>query len=199
MKKIHGNLVISRSPNIPVQSNYKDYLTTLRNDFKNICGYCGKSERVTKSAFHIDHFVPKVLDNSRINDYTNLVYSCSQCNIIKGHKWPTRDINLSHDGTIGIVDPATNEFHNHLQKRKNTGEIIGRTDLGNYMINTIFKFNTRPIQEIDKIMKLYDRNDEIHLKITRTPNNISRKELLELPKISKEISEILDLFFEKKE
>lgn len=31
--------------------SYKDFL---REDFKEICGYCGKSEAITKNAFEID-------------------------------------------------------------------------------------------------------------------------------------------------
>ena len=39
---------------------------------KDTCGYCGKIVEVSKSDFEIDHFVPKSLAKSKINNYEQL-------------------------------------------------------------------------------------------------------------------------------
>lgn len=57
--RIHGDKVITRSRQIKPKSDYHAYLPELQEDFKHICGYCGKSEAVAKNAFEIDHFVPE--------------------------------------------------------------------------------------------------------------------------------------------
>lgn len=57
--RIHGDKVIKRRSGLEQRSDYHEYLPELREDFKCMCGYCGKTERVTKNAFEIDHFVPK--------------------------------------------------------------------------------------------------------------------------------------------
>lgn len=42
------------------------------NEYKDTCGYCGKIVEVSKSDFEIDHFVPKSLAKSKINNYEQL-------------------------------------------------------------------------------------------------------------------------------
>ena len=78
--RVHINNIIVRRQNVVSKSDYKDYRQELREDFCCICGYCGKSEKITKNAFEIDHFMPKSVAPELEKEYSNLVYSCYTCN-----------------------------------------------------------------------------------------------------------------------
>ena len=168
MSRVHGDKKIVRRPNIDKKANYKEYLKDLRIDFQDICGYCGKPTRVTKQGFEIDHFVPKRIDKDRINDYTNLVYSCFQCNRKKAKKWPTEDANLPNDGKVGFVDPAGSKYDDHLERLPN-GNIISKTEVGSYMIKA-FSFDKRPMSEIWQLTSLLNKRDLLINIETEDPN-----------------------------
>ena len=51
-----------------------------RDDFQ--CFYCGKSSVEDKSELHIDHVMPR--SNGGSDSVSNLVTSCSECNVAKG-------------------------------------------------------------------------------------------------------------------
>lgn len=78
--RVHGEIKIARREAVDNKTDYQDYRDELKEDFGHICGYCGKSEKVTKNTFEIDHFVPKFFAPERKNGYKNLVYSCFTCN-----------------------------------------------------------------------------------------------------------------------
>src|SRR5690606_29200701 len=118
---------------VAAQVRYSLYRVDLRRDFVNACGYCGDSdERIDRIAFHIDHFAPKALFPDLELTYENLVYACRFCNISKSDHWIGKDAAVPNDGNQGFIDPCSDEYENHL-KRLPTGQIVGKTELGNYM------------------------------------------------------------------
>lgn len=159
MTRVHGNKKLLRRTDIVPKKNYREYEKDLRKDFQDTCGYCGKIVEVSKSDFEIDHFIPKSLAKNKINDYSNLVYSCKQCNRKKSNKWPTKDVNLSHNEIEGFVDPVLDEYDEHLE-RTVEGDIIGRTELGNYMVSA-FSFDKRPMREIWRLINLSLERDRL--------------------------------------
>ena len=122
--RIHGDKVIKRRSGLEQRSDYHEYLPELREDFKCMCGYCGKTERVTKNAFEIDHFVPKKYAKFRENDYSNLVYSCYVCNRKKSSKWPSEDAKIQFIEERGFIDPATEAFQFHLRPMKEVWQLM---------------------------------------------------------------------------
>jgi len=46
--RIHGDKIVTRRSVVEKRTPYGEYLDILREDFAGICGYCGKSEYVTK-------------------------------------------------------------------------------------------------------------------------------------------------------
>lgn len=72
--RVHGDKVIRRRSGLEKRADYKAYLTELREDFQHMCGYCGKTEAITKNKFEIDHFVPKKYAEDRVNDYMPVGY-----------------------------------------------------------------------------------------------------------------------------
>lgn len=53
-------------------------------EFDGKCGYCGDKLDFGERSFHIDHLVPK--SNGGGNNITNLVASCSRCNLSKRNR-----------------------------------------------------------------------------------------------------------------
>lgn len=156
---MHGDIVVIRKVIIQHENNYQNYRTSLKEDFKDICGYCGKTEMVSRRGFEIDHFVPIDTDETRKTDYGNLVYSCFTCNRKKSKKWPTNNPICPHDGREGFVDPTNVDFDNHLGRETN-GRIEFYTQVGSYMIEA-FKFNTRPTATVWKTMELMKRKCQL--------------------------------------
>lgn len=192
--RIHGENEISRSGHVNQENDYKKYVPQLREDFKHICGYCGKSEVVTTKGFEPDHFVPGRIDSSRKLDYSNLVYSCFACNRKKLGKWPTENKDKPNDGEVGFVDPALKEYDNHLGRDKE-GNIEFYTSVGEYMYKNAFRFDIRPMKEIWKITQLINAKENLfEIKDKLTP-----EELMKYLELDKTIDELKKILFEKKE
>lgn len=164
--RIHGDKIIKRRSEIEGKSDYHNYLPELREDFQHICGYCGKTESVTKNAFEIDHFVPQKYDKGRVNDYTNLVYSCYMCNRKKSSKWPSKDGKIQFAGKKGFIDPTTEDYDKHME-RGIDGIIYGKTETGKYM-EEAFAFKLRPMREIWQLMQLDEKKKQIRAKINES-------------------------------
>lgn len=192
--RIHGDKIIKRRSGIEPCADYHKYLPELQKDFYNICGYCGKSETVTKNAFEIDHFVPKKYDMSKENDYNNLVYSCYVCNRKKASKWPSEDPNKSVVDGKGIVDPATDEYDEHLE-RNTDGNIYGKTEVGKYMEEEVFQFHLRPIKEVWQLMQIVEKKKILREKI----DGLSQKEVQDYIEMDKLLEKLQSLLFKVKE
>lgn len=192
--RVHGKDKISRRKNVLSKAKYGDYLLELQEDFHFICGYCGKSIKVTKNTFEIDHFVPKSLAPELENEYSDLVYACFTCNRKKSNKWPTKDKLVHHNDIVGFVDPATDEYDLHLERLAN-GEIKPISEVGKYMCNDVFKFKLRPIKEIWICEQIITKQEELQSKIEKmTPEE--RYEYIEL---DIQLKSLMNILFSRKE
>lgn len=162
--RVHGSTKISRKTNVNQMHPYGKYLNSLREDFGHICGYCGKSELVTKNTFEIDHFIPRRIAPEKEDAYSNLVYACYECNRKKAGKWLSEDKDIQFVNGMGFVDPASGEYDEHLERDKE-GNIVGKTLAGNYMVEVGFEFNKRPIKEIYKAMMIIEKKHQLEEKI----------------------------------
>ena len=192
--RIHGDKKLVRRPNVEHRSPYGAYLNILREDFSGICGYCGKSELVTKNTFEIDHFVPKKYAPERKEDYSNLVYSCYVCNRKKSSKWISEDKDVQFVDGVGFVDPTSEEFDNHLE-RDEQGNIIGKTVAGRYMVTEGFEFDKRPIKEIYKAMLLLEKKSQLREKMCTVAPEVLQ-EYIEMDEL---LEQIQCMLFENKE
>jgi uncharacterized protein (TIGR02646 family) len=152
--RVHGTLKIKRR-DLDI-TDWSQHKPELEEDFFCICGYCGKHFKATLCDSQIEHFIPKKKYPEYENKYSNLILACKVCNNKKRSDWPSNDPlkNITDDGKKGYVDPATDEFDNHLE-RLSDGNIIGKTEIGKYMSKRL-GFSYRPISEIQKIKELYD-------------------------------------------
>ncbi len=192
--RIHGEVKVKRRTDICGENDYHKYEGALSEDFGHICGYCGKSELVTSKGFEIDHFVPVRIASERESDYSNLVYSCFTCNRKKSKKWPTEDKDINHDGQVGFIDPATDEYDKHL-RRTEEGDIVGLTNVGIYMCKKGFKFSVRPIKEIWTCNKILEKQAILEKQIV----SMTPEEIKEYIIINQQIKELYSILFKRKE
>lgn len=152
--RIHGTLKIKRRE-LDI-TDWRKHKLELEEDFFGICGYCGKHFKATLCDSQIEHFIPKKKYPAYENIYSNLILSCKVCNNKKRCDWPSKDPlkNVTDDGKKGYIDPASNEYDSNLE-RKEDGNIIGITDVGEYMAKRL-GFDYRPISETYKIKELYE-------------------------------------------
>lgn len=157
--RVHGDKVLRRRKGIEKLSEYRSAKELLKDDFQNICGYCGKNSYIMHERFHIDHFVPVKIAPERKEDYYNLVLACPKCNLVKSSKWPTEDKAVSHDENRGFVDPATEEYDKHIE-RNECGYIQGKTLLGQNMCESL-NFHIRRTDLYWKICSLYQVQEKL--------------------------------------
>jgi uncharacterized protein (TIGR02646 family) len=193
--RLHGSNIIQRRKDVLHCSNYKEYRENLREDFCHICGYCGKYELHSHGGMEIDHFVPKKVDPSKINEYENLVYSCFTCNRKKYEKWPTNDKDKPHDDKIGLVDPASAELDTHLG-RAGDGQIVYYTSVGKYMFEKVFRFDIRPTKAIWQAYQLHSLAEKLDHIDTTTMSSERKTEYITA---LKELRGLEAYLFEKKE
>lgn len=133
---VHLKKPIRRST-VEARERYSEYREDLKRDFNGSCGYCDDSDqRTDRICFHIDHFAPKKIFPELKVTYTNLVYSCRFCNMRKSDHWIGNDSTIHHNGKKGFIDPCSDEYDKHLE-RDSTGKIMGKTELGRYIINRL--------------------------------------------------------------
>ncbi|HJP19229.1 MAG: hypothetical protein CMD96_08920 [Gammaproteobacteria bacterium] len=143
--------------------NYKKYKKYLRDDFHKRCGYCDDSHFYSggERGFHIDHFAPGSKFPEYKCRYSNLVYSCSYCNIFKGDDWVSSKSSVSVINDKGYIDPCSDDYEKHLS-RNDKGQIIANTPLGKYMHGKLKLWLIRHewAWKIDKIDSLIEDIDK---------------------------------------
>jgi 5-methylcytosine-specific restriction endonuclease McrA len=132
--------------NNPTGTNWSEHKPDLKEDFHSHCGYCGSYDGFRHTYFEVDHFIPKSFFEKNRNieycHYPNLVYSCKFCNNKKLSKWPSQREDVFHINDEGFIDPCDLDYENHLY-RTNSGGILWKTKLGEWMVKKAFKFDER--------------------------------------------------------
>lgn len=195
--RVHGDKIIKRRDNIAGLSHYSDARKMLEEDFQYLCGYCGKNGKTMHQKFHIDHFVPKSLDPNREKDYYNLVLACPKCNLLKSDKWPTKNKDIPNDGEKGFVDPASEQFDQHVE-RNEQGYVVGITPLGKDMCSTLH-LNVRRTDLYWKIDKLRNLQDQLDILFLNGKIHLDGKEAAFYIKINILLKYYIDQAFDKGE
>ncbi len=184
--RIHGNKIIKRR-NYTIKRDYTECKDILAEDFQQVCGYCGKDRKVLLKQFQIDHFAPKNKFPQKRDVYENLVLACPQCNRLKSDKWIGENPEISNDGKKGFVDPASEEYDEHLYREKN-GKIMYNTEVGKYMYN-LLKFNIRRTELVWKIIKLSELKGKLKEALKNNPDAEGDRKFVE---IQNKLDELLE-------
>lgn len=159
--RVHGEKEIKRRVHLP-EISQQSARTMLEEDFCGLCGYCGKNGRRLRARFHVDHFVPKTRAPEREKDYSNFVWACPKCNLIKSSQWPTEDPSVPCRGDTGFVDPASPAYDLHLT-RTDGGHIVGQTPLGTQMCR-LLNFHLRKTELFWKVDQLCGQLEQMREK-----------------------------------
>ncbi len=106
---------------------YSEYRQVLRDDFFYSCAYCTLSEFEAQGlSFEIDHYEPQTSRPDLENDYSNLMYSCDECNRLKSDIAPPANALLEgHRFFRPDNDPWDHHFVSsgqRLNSKSNVGE-----------------------------------------------------------------------------
>ena len=78
----------------PRDARWREFHNALGSAFASLCGYCEEIDRG-----EVDHFQPVSKFPQLVYQWSNWVFSCHNCNLIKSDKWP--------DG--GYVNPCAED------------------------------------------------------------------------------------------
>jgi uncharacterized protein (TIGR02646 family) len=173
---------------------YTDGLTfkQLRNDFNGRCGYCDTSDKyMTINYFEPDHFKPRKKFIHLEHEYSNLVYSCKNCNMFKSSYWVCEDENIceNESGTEGMIDPCSKRY-TRLFHRKANGQVRMTED-------PMSKFIYKRLKLYLQKRTFYFQVDQIDYKIDKIINHKNKDrltvdEMLALYKIKDEIAKLVN-------
>jgi len=76
---------------VPTDDKWGDFRDDIVESFRGLCAYCEVTARG-----EVDHFRPKSKFPELVYAWSNLVFACHDCNMLKRNKWPGR----------GYVDPC---------------------------------------------------------------------------------------------
>lgn len=143
-----GNLIsadVKRSV-VLQESDYHDYLPSLRNDFVYSCSYCTVCETEAQTiSFEIDHFEPKSKRPDLEVVYDNLMYSCKFCNRFKGDFEPSDDMRAN--GTQ-FYKADRDRYFDHFEL--DGVRLKAKTEAGSFTIE-IIELNRFWLRELRKL------------------------------------------------
>jgi len=114
---------------------YESYKPYLRKDFEYCCAYCLRPETNFggEACGEIDHLCPQSVDEGLVCEYTNLYWSCRECNSNKGRIWPSAEEMAVGKG---FVDPCNDDLLEHYIF-EDTGKITTLSSLGEYSVDAM--------------------------------------------------------------
>jgi hypothetical protein len=171
---------------------YGKYREFTRTDFRRVCAYCFRHEGDGGGLgqYEQDHFEPKSRPGINPADYSNLYWSCGDCNGpgCKYETWPSRqEVRYGHV----FCDPCKCNPYSRDYKLDKSGVLIALTDAGRYTIEHL-RLNKRPylvewrriarelrgryLSELDRLRRIERRLDaEPHsAEITKLLSQVSR-------------------------
>lgn len=131
------------------KDDYKEYRSTLRDDFWYACAYCSITEIEAGGIdFHIDHYYPRSEFPEYTNEYNNLFWSCRICNSHKGAYYPENDLDKNNGKVIIRLDEEDPDDHYRLPDGNMRLEPL--TQKGNYNIYKL-NLNRKPLLDLRNI------------------------------------------------
>lgn len=166
-------MIFRRSPDVPRLSDYRAYRDAhLRPDFQYRCAYCLTHEFyfLQGDGGEIDHFRPLHAsghDFSHLkNEYSNLYWTCGQCNLEKGNRWPG---DAEYADGFRFLDPCAEDHDDHWATHAD-GTVTAKTNTGRFTIRSI-RLDRQRLNELRRLLHLYQE------KITALEAELERRDL----------------------
>lgn len=175
---------------------YTEYRQTLRYDFFHSCAYCTMSEaEATAIRFTIDHYEPRAAHPELVNEYSNLMYACDECNQRKGNRYPPS--NARANG-YRFFRPDEDAYSTHFEL---SGiRLEGKTNVGSYSIEAI-DLNRLALRKLREIRRRLTECDKLvaegvvalrKFHIDQLPPHVKRKVAGTIAKASAVASQMRD-------
>ena len=161
-------MIFLRTPVTRVFKDYRAYRHALRQTFLNRCAYCLRHEVDFggEANGNIDHFCPQAVCEASgrpelVYTYSNLFWSCAECNNIKRESWP-----VAAERVLGMrfVDATLEDTDDHWEVLPN-GEITARTPAGEYTIETILLWRDDLVRWRREMLEARGRIERLKAKI----------------------------------
>jgi len=166
-------VIFRRSPDVPNFSDYHQYrYPYLRPDFQYRCAYCLTHEFyfLQGDGGEIDHHRPLHAKNHDFsplrNVYSNLYWTCGQCNLEKGNLWPTA---AEYEQGFRFLDPCAEDHNDHWDTHPD-GTVTAKTSIGRYTIRFI-RLDRRRLDQLRRLLFGYQQ------KITALELELNRRNL----------------------
>lgn len=166
---------ISKDPNFrPPAGTYKTWKRALSVEGKQQCCYCAIHESRFGGFrnFHVEHYRPKSIFKTLVDDYGNLLYVCAVCNSFKGNSWPSDEnpaIAVAPNDT-GYLSPILFDY-NMVIEVDGAFHVTSESKAAQYMIERVFlnrpqlvlmrrlaSTQAKVLQAVDLITKLADED-----------------------------------------
>lgn len=131
-----------RTQNPPVYRDYSSYKKYLRLEFDHQCAYCDihEAEDGGSKKFHVDHYLPKSIFPEKCCEYTNLFYSCADCNKLKGNYWASWIKKFFHEY---ILNPCDYDYDAHFDRSRSAW--IPKTSVAGWNIEKLRLNSTKQV------------------------------------------------------
>lgn len=150
-------MIFQRSLNVPRFRDSRKYWDAyLHPDFRYRCAYCPTHEFyfLQGDGGEIDHHRPVKApehDFSRLrNEYGNLYWTCGQCNLEKGNRWPS-DVEYA-DG-FRFLAPCVEDHDDHWEANADA-TVTAKSDTGRYTIRYI-RLNRERLKALRRLLSTY--------------------------------------------
>ena len=159
-------MIFPRTIPAHTSKDYNEYKENLRRDFTNRCAYCLRHEHHFggEANGQIDHFFPeaefKALGQLEYSyTYSNLFWSCAECNQAKSYSWP--DATEASLG-LGFVDSTKENTDDHWEVSP-TGELTALTPVGEYTIDIVLLWRLDLVRWRRGMLEAKTRIEEIKI------------------------------------
>jgi hypothetical protein len=134
--------------------SYLTFRPYVRDDFRGTCAYCLLLELFAggQENFELDHFRPRHLFESLLNDFYNIYWACHPCNHIKRGAWPSEE--LQKQG-YSFVDFCAADFSDHFREDADGGW-IPLSQSGAYTADRL-RLNRPHLKEIRRLLRQLER------------------------------------------
>lgn len=185
-----------RTQNPPSYSKYSSYKKHLRIEFDHRCAYCNihEAEDGGSKKFHIDHYLPKSIFPGKCCEYSNLFYSCADCNILKGNYWASWIQKLFH---TYILNPCDYDYDIHFDCTKS--EWIPKTSVAKWNIEKL-RLNSKKKIDIRKtrdfFLKIIEElmEKKKRFEIALTDNKLCQSDFKEIKNQIDELNRQINLY-----
>jgi hypothetical protein len=162
--------------------DYTRYRLLLRRDFQYRCAYCLTHERYLggEAGCTIDHHRPQQGPYARPDlesDYTNLYWTCRECNDNKADTWPS---SAEEARGMQFLDPCTPEGDHDLHWHTNPdGSVEAITLIGEYTIEHLKLWRDQLTYHRARVYQWQQERDELVELLARKRMSPERRVRLE--------------------